>query len=202
MSRTLIVPGYQGSEPGHWQRFWLEDNSASLLVEQESWAHPVLDIWLHNLECELMAHPGAILVAHSLGAVLVANLGGRPAAQHVAGAVLVAPADVEAAQERHPGRIQFGRMPRRRLPFPAIVVASRNDPYMPWITTREYAGIWGAGIVDLGYAGHINVASGFGRWTEGYALASGLDHGGGTVQPEYASSLWRGDTFSRSSIAS
>jgi uncharacterized protein len=102
---------------------------------------------------------------------------------------------VEAAQERHPGRIQFGLMPRRRLPFPSVVVASRNDPYMPWTKTQEHAGIWGVGIIDLGYAGHINVASGFGRWPEGYALASGLDRSGSADQPEYASGLWRGRHF-------
>ena len=26
-------------------------------------------------------------------------------------------------------------------------------------------------LVDAGYVGHINVASGFGRWVEGYELA-------------------------------
>jgi uncharacterized protein len=182
MSRILIIPGYNGSQNGHWQRHWLEDDPFAQLVEQESWTHPVLDIWMRALEYELMASPGAILVAHSLGATLVANLAGRLSAGHVAGAVLVAPADVESAQRRHPGRIEFGGMPRRRLPFPSVVVASRNDPYMLWPKTRDLVAIWGSGIVDLGNAGHINVASGFGRWTEGYALASGLDRNGRVFQ--------------------
>jgi len=43
---------------------------------------------------------------------------------------------------------------------------------MEFDTARAYAGIWGSGLVDLGNAGHINVASGFGRWEDGYALAS------------------------------
>jgi uncharacterized protein len=171
MTRYLIVPGFNGSEAGHWQAHWLEDNDDAMLVEQECWSHPVLWVWLHRLEAELMANPGCVLVGHSLGTVLIAHLAESPAAAHVDGALLVAPADVEAAQERHPGRIEFGRMPRKRLPFPSLVIASRSDPYMPWLKSREYAGIWGAGLHDAGDAGHINVASGHGRWSEAYGMA-------------------------------
>ncbi len=174
MSRILIVPGYNGSDTDHWQRHWLDDDHDALLVEQECWTHPVLWVWLHKLEADLIANPGAVLVGHSLGAVLIAHLANRPAAAHVDGALLVAPADVEAAQERHPGRIDFGKMPRGRLPFPSIVVASQADPYMPWLKTRQYAGIWGSGLIDLGDAGHINVSSGHGRWPEAYDIARSL----------------------------
>ena len=174
MSRTLIVPGYNGSDTDHWQRHWLEDDLDAQMVEQECWTHPVLWVWLHKLEADLMANPGAVLVGHSLGAVLIAHLANSPAAAHVDGALLVAPADVEATEARHPGRIEFGKMPRKRLPFPSVVVASRTDPYMPWLKTREYAGIWGSGLIDLGDAGHINVASGHGRWPEAYDMACGL----------------------------
>lgn len=174
MSKFLIVPGFNGSGPGHWQHHWLQDIDAAELVEQDNWTHPVLAQWLHKLEAELVGNPGAILVGHSLGAILIANLAGRLSAEHVDGAILVAPADVEAAKRRHPGRIDFGAMPRRRLPFPSIVVASQTDPYMPWHKSGEYAGIWGSGLIDLGDAGHINVASGHGRWPEIYNVASSL----------------------------
>jgi uncharacterized protein len=182
MSKILIIPGFDGSETGHWQHHWLEDDASAQLVTQASWTHPVLGFWMLELEYELRANPGAILVAHSLGAILVANLAGRLSAGLVAGAVLVAPADVEAAQRRHTGRIEFGEMPRRRLPFPSVVVASRNDPYMLWPKSRERAALWGSGLVDLGNAGHVNVASGFGRWPEAYALASGLNRNGRVYQ--------------------
>jgi predicted alpha/beta hydrolase family esterase len=33
---------------------------------------------------------------------------------------------------------------------------------------------WGADLVDLGHAGHINVASGFGPWPRGKTLRDGL----------------------------
>ncbi|PWJ83871.1 hypothetical protein C7441_10730 [Pseudaminobacter salicylatoxidans] len=172
MTTTLILPGFNGSGEDHWQRHWLADHDDAVLVGQEHWGEPVLEDWLYNLESELIAHPGAILVAHSLGCILAANLAGRPAAEHVGGAVLVAPCDIDVTNVKHPGLIDFGAMPRRRLPFPSILVASRNDSYMEFDTARQYAGIWGSGLVDLGNAGHINVASGFGRWEDGYALAS------------------------------
>ncbi|WP_141061001.1 alpha/beta hydrolase, partial [Brucella melitensis] len=34
--------------------------------------------------------------------------------------------------------------------------------------------VWGSGFVDLGHAGHINVASGFGHSPDGAILASSL----------------------------
>jgi uncharacterized protein len=182
MSRILIVPGFNGSDVGHWQHHWLQDDPNAALVEQESWGHPVLWHWLHKLEADLIANPHAVLVGHSLGAVLIAHLAGRAAAAHVDGALLVAPSDLEAAQRRHPGRIDFGLMPRRPLPFPSIVVASRDDPYMTWNQSREYAGIWGSGMVDLGNAGHINIASGYGRWEEAYPIAHSLSRNSATLR--------------------
>lgn len=172
MTATLILPGLNGSGETHWQQHWLDDHEDAFLVEQEHWTHPVLEHWLYNLESELVAHPGAVLVAHSLGCILAAKLAGRPSAEHVAGAILVAPSDIGITNEKHPGLIEFGEMPRARLSFPSILVASRTDTYMSFETSREYAELWGSGLVDLGDAGHINVASGFGRWEDGYVLAS------------------------------
>ena len=73
-------------------------------------------------------------------------------------------------------------MPRKQLPFPSIMVASRDDPYMTWNQSREYAGIWGSGIIDLGNAGHINIASGHGRWPDAYRIARSLTRNSETLQ--------------------
>ncbi len=40
MPATLIIPGYKGSEAGHWQRQWLHDDPSALLVERERDEHP------------------------------------------------------------------------------------------------------------------------------------------------------------------
>ncbi|CAN7462110.1 alpha/beta hydrolase [Rhizobium sp. LjRoot30] len=170
MSKTLLVPGLNGSGEGHWQRFWAADHDDTVLLEQDRWEYPVLRDWLSRLEDALLASPGANLVGHSLGSVLIAHLAGRPAARLVKGALLVAPCDVGLTGVLHPGLLRFGEMPQVPLPFPTLVVGSRNDPYMPADALRRYALAWQADVVDLGEAGHINIASGFGRWPAGYEL--------------------------------
>ncbi|WP_294641068.1 alpha/beta hydrolase [uncultured Aureimonas sp.] len=175
MTETLIVPGLNGSPAGHWQHHWLEIDPQATLVEQEDWARPVLTDWLHQLEAALMAsRPGVILVAHSLGCALVAALAGRPAASHVGGALLVAPADVASLSQTVPSAASFAEGAQSRLPFASILVASRNDPYMSFAGAERCAATWGSALYDLGEAGHVNIASGFGPWPDALTLAEGL----------------------------
>jgi len=170
-TETLILPGLNGSPEDHWQRHWARDQSDSRIVEQDNWTCPALDSWLERLESAIEAFPGDVrLVAHSLGCVLAANLANHRLASRVRGALLVAPCDLETTEKLHPCVINFGLMPRARLPFPSLVVGSLNDPYMSVERLRLTARCWGSALIDLGDAGHINIASGFGRWKAGYAL--------------------------------
>jgi hypothetical protein len=171
---TLIIPGFRGSEKGHWQRQWLAEDETARLVEQDDWEHPVLSQWLHVLEAALAETPGAILVAHSLGCVLVTHLASRPSAAHVAGAILVAPADAERMAVQDSKFSSFAPLPRHRLGFPSIVVASRDDPFMSFNKARALAEVWDSGFVDMKNAGHINIESGFGSWPDGYVLADSM----------------------------
>jgi len=172
MSRPiLIVPGLNGSGEGHWQRHWLADHDEAELVEQADWANPQAGRWLHRLEQAVIARPGAVVVAHSLGSILAARLATSSVAPLVGGALLVAPADIERTSTLHARTYEFGTIPTAPLPFPALVVASRDDIYMSLDKARAVAGSWGAPLVDIGHVGHINVASGFGRWAHGYELA-------------------------------
>lgn len=66
-------------------------------------------------------------------------------------------------------------MPEQPLPFPSLIVGSLNDPYMSFDRLRHVSTRWGSRLVDLGHAGHINVASGFGRWQRGYDLLTVLN---------------------------
>jgi predicted alpha/beta hydrolase family esterase len=171
---TLIIPGYRGSDKGHWQRQWLLEDEAARMVQQDDWENPVLSQWLHVLEATLAETPGAVLVAHSLGCVLVTHLASRPSASHVAGALLVAPADAERMAVQDPKFRSFAPLPRQKLGFPSIVVASRDDPYMSFNKAQALSEVWGAGFVDMKSAGHINVESGFGSWPEAHILAGSL----------------------------
>ncbi|BBE73296.1 RBBP9/YdeN family alpha/beta hydrolase [Oharaeibacter diazotrophicus] len=170
----LVVPGYRGSPAGHWQHDWLRRDPRAVLVDQEDFDRPDLALWLERLEMAVRARPGSLIVAHSLGCVLVAHLAARKPDLPVAGALLVAPADVDRLVHRCSDFLGFAPVPRRPLPFPAIVVASRNDPYAAFDRAAGLADAWGAGLVDLGDAGHVNIASGHGHWPEGFVLADGL----------------------------
>ena len=116
-------------------------------------------------EVEAATKP-VVLVAHSLGVAAAIH-----AAPHlgnkVAGAFLVAPPDV-ANPDIQPEHLKtFGPYPREPLPFPSVVVASRNDPFGTYEHAGDMAGAWGSTLLDAGEAGHINMDSGHGPWPEG-----------------------------------
>ncbi len=170
MTPVLVLPGLFGSEDVHWQSAWLRDHPESRLVEQDNWDRPQLNVWLERLEAALEEAGEAYIVAHSLGCVLAASLAGRPSASRVKGALLVAPCDLPATERLHPGQIAFGTMPTARLPFASLLVGSLNDHYMSLDRLTLFARLWGSELRNAGLAGHINVASGYGRWPGGYRL--------------------------------
>ena len=65
-------------------------------------------------------------------------------------------------------------MPLDRLPFPSIVVASTDDPYVTLERARQFAERWGSRLVTVADAGHINGQSGLGDWPAGFALLQEL----------------------------
>ncbi|WEK50115.1 MAG: alpha/beta hydrolase [Candidatus Kaistia colombiensis] len=172
MSR-LIIPGWQGSGAGHWQRHWLDVDADARIVEQDDWHAPKLEAWLARLDAAIRRTRQPVLIAHSLGAVLVAHYARRYPRAPIAGALLVAPADTESLDADHP-IADFAPVPLARLPFPSMLALSRNDPYISVERGRLFAARWGAELVDLGSAGHVNAESGYGRWANGFRLASRL----------------------------
>jgi predicted alpha/beta hydrolase family esterase len=185
MARTLLIPGVNGSGPGHWQRWWLANDPDAHFVRQDDWDRPRLSAWLSVVRKEIAAAPGSLIVAHSLGCLLVPHLRAEDG-RNVGAALLVAPADVEDATWTQPTIAAFGPVPLRELPFPSIVVASRNDPYVSFSRAREFADAWGGQLFDAGYAGHINVQSGHGAWAEGLALGRSLKRAPAAADPASA----------------
>jgi uncharacterized protein len=173
---VLVLPGFHGSGPRHWQSRWEARWPELVRVEQERWDHPRLGDWAATLEREVRAHRRVILVAHSLACALVAHWSRCGAADRVAAALLVAPADVDRPG-RSPELASFAPMPLVRLPFPSWVVASANDPHATLDRARRFAEAWGARFLDAGASGHINVESGHGEWPEGAWLLEQLRHG-------------------------
>lgn len=171
---TLILPGWQGSGPEHWQAHWLNLMDKTMLVRQRDWQHPDLDDWLAAAIEAIKRYPNSILVGHGLGAILITHLASRRADLSIAGALLVAPADVDNRTEQVPEVASFAPIPTGPLGFPAIVVGSRNDPWMPPARARIIARMWEAEYVDAGRAGHINAAADLGAWPEGQRLLARL----------------------------
>ena len=170
----LIIPGLGGSGPDHWQSLWQRDLPGARRVEQANWTQPVLDDWLQALRREVEKTPGAVAVCHSLGCILLAHLLVRYPASPLAAALLVAPADVEAAGPERQAVKGFAPLPLVRLPFPSIVVASSNDPFASADRVAVFAQAWGSTLIEIGACGHINVAAGFGSWPEGRAILDRL----------------------------
>ncbi len=110
---------------------------------------------------------GVVLVGHGSGATTIARLSEAFPHLPVKGALLVAPREYEATSEARGAK---GRMPTFALPYPAICVASRNDPAMSYERARFCARCWDVDLVDLGFAGHIDPANGFGPWPQGRLL--------------------------------
>jgi predicted alpha/beta hydrolase family esterase len=180
MTQFLLLPGWHDSGPGHWQSRWpvLHDGDHFLKVDQDDWAWPKRGDWMMNLDQALLADPAfaskpAILVAHSLGCHLVAAWAAH--SQHtrrVKGAWLVAPPDLDGP-EATPASLApqlhgWCAVVRKRLPFPAMVLASRTDAYAGFARSQALAADWGASLRDLGDAGHVNEVSGHGDWPEGW----------------------------------
>jgi uncharacterized protein len=160
----LVLPGLGNSGPEHWQS-WLETQIDPVVrVEQDDWDQPECAAWIDRAAAAIAAHPGAILVAHSLSCTLVAHLAARGLTDGVAGALLAAPADIESHESTPPEVWNFGPIPLQRFTFRAFVVASRTDPYCPYIRAEALAQAWGAELIDAGDAGHINTSAGFGPW--------------------------------------
>jgi predicted alpha/beta hydrolase family esterase len=138
-------------------------------MELADWLSTSPQEWDQALEHALapMASP-VFVIAHSLGCITVARYAARGGGK-IAGALLVAPGDVEDAPDL-PMLRGFGPIPRERLPFPAIVVASTNDPYLAVDRAGQFARAWGADLRVIGAVGHINSDSDLGEWPEGQVL--------------------------------
>jgi predicted alpha/beta hydrolase family esterase len=171
----LIVPGLGGSGPEHWQTRWEALDLRCTRLEQRDWDEPRCGEWVDALERAVLASRSRVtLIAHSLGCVTVAHWAQRGSFDRVRAALLVAPADVEEGIAVALIPRCFTPIPRTRLPFRSLVVASTNDPFASIERARTLAAAWGAEFEDIGTQGHINADSHLGDWEQGRALLQRL----------------------------
>src|SRR5579871_2558262 len=117
---TLVLPGYLGSGPGHWQTRWEALDPAFVRVPMPDWDHPSRDAWCRTLDATLAAaRAPVVFAAHSLGCLTTAFWASQyaSAAQlaKVAGALLVAVPDPAGAHFPQDAT-GFAAVPLTRLP--------------------------------------------------------------------------------------
>lgn len=163
---VLIVPGKGNSEAAHWQSI-LEASTAGASRVEQCWNVNDISVWAENID-QAVAHLDSppLVVAHSFGCLAAAYAElvlGTP----IGAKLFVAPAD--------PVRFGIDRaLLAQPLLGPGIVVASTNDPWLAFDAALGLARDWGVELINLGNAGHINVASGYGYWPFGEALMETL----------------------------
>ncbi len=173
-SNVLLLPGWENSGPLDWQSLW-EQRHGYPRVEQHDWHRPLRGDWIARLEDVLLTcDEPVVLVAHSLGCILTAAWAAHSKNAHrVKAALLVAPDDVErpGIRERLPS---WSPIALQVLPFPSVLLGSRDDPNCEFERARLFGHAWGSQFMDYGACGHINADSGFASWPEGHVLLQDL----------------------------
>jgi predicted alpha/beta hydrolase family esterase len=106
------------------------------------------------------------IVAHGFGA-LAAVRAAADFTDRIEGAMLVAPFD--------PDNLRLAwLLPEEPLGFPAVIVASSNDPHMRLSKAAFWANFWSCEFINVGRAGGIDPASGYGPWAVGLTIFEDL----------------------------
>jgi len=169
----LLVPGFRGSGPGHWQSWLQEQVPGAERISGIDWDKPVLAWWAERVRDVLARSEQPLrIIAHSFGC-LAAVVAAADRPDQVADLILVAPADpdrfdftgLKPPGTSHDDRFNLSRaLPLRPLQVKGLLVASHNDPWLDFDKATNLARAWGLGLHDLGAAGHINAESGHGPW--------------------------------------
>ncbi len=168
-AEILMVPGNECG-PDHWMTRWERrmPNATRIHVTGQNGGDPVANL---VAQAQATTRP-TIILAHGCGVVHAVRAAAllSPA---VRGAFLVGPVDPERATGPNlcgPG----SPLPIEPLPFPSLVVASRNDPHCSFERAEGFARAWRSLLIDAGEAGHLDADSGRGPWPEGLLLFSRL----------------------------
>jgi uncharacterized protein len=165
----LILPCRDNASPDHWQSHWQNALPHMTRVEQDEWVSPTFAAWAARLDEDVArASRPIVLVAHSLGTSLIMHWAPNADTSRIAGAFMVAPSDRGPPDIWPDAKASgFAPMVLAPLPFPAMVLASRNDPYVAFDRAQVFADAWGATLVDMQQSGHMGNAAALGVWPEG-----------------------------------
>ena len=168
----LFVPGLRDEMPDHWQTLLQAELPKAACVPRMRAAKEKLSCaaWVAMLDRSIARIQGpVILAAHSAGVMIVAHWAAR-IRRPIRGALLATPPDFSSPLPAgYPTKETLRDngwlpLPLEELPFPSVVVASRNDPLARFARVEAFARAWGSRVVDAGRVGHLNPAAGFGPW--------------------------------------
>ncbi len=166
-----IVPGLRDHVDAHWQTLLALD-----LEAQRRKVKTVPPMGRNGLDCATRVAAIERAAQAISGPIVVVAHWAQQTWRKVHGALLATPPDFERPMpEGYPTLDALGAngwlpVPRTALPFPSVVAASRDDPLGSYLRTEQLARDWGSRLVDLGSVGHLNPASGYGRWAKAETL--------------------------------
>jgi predicted alpha/beta hydrolase family esterase len=162
----LLVPAHDDRGPADWMGVWERERANCHRVDLGMWDAPHRNTWVNKLALAIhRAGRQVVLVAEDIGCLAVAwwaeyeEPGGAGAMAGpvagsmtgaVSGAIFVSPPDVDRPGS-DPRLARFGACPRRALPFPSWLVATRGDPPERRRTARQLARDWGAGFEEASF---------------------------------------------------
>ncbi|MEU8773279.1 alpha/beta hydrolase [Streptomyces sp. NPDC048606] len=160
----LTVPGYTGSGPDHWQTH-LENTYADFTrVVQDDWEVVDRGRWVARLDEAVRAVDGDVfLIGHSCGSVTIAQWAATRYDRRVVGALLVAPADVDAPDVM-PAIAPQAPLPTSALPLPTHLVVSDDDPFLSLQRGMALGKRWGSEVEVIPGGVHFATRDGFGPW--------------------------------------
>jgi hypothetical protein len=175
MTNYLIVPGLGNSGPDHWQSYFEQSGDNFYRINQEEWDAPTCNDWVKAIDKAIASYDPStvVLIGHSLGCTAIAHWA-KETGKRIKGALMVAPSDIENPVYTFPAT-GFAPIPTDKIHFPTIVVASTDDPWVSLDRAKLFADNWGGKFINIGDAGHINAAAGYGKWDEGLQILHGLD---------------------------
>jgi uncharacterized protein len=174
MTNYFIIPGLGNSGPEHWQTYFEKSGDHFQRIHQREWETPDCQEWVATIDHAISRFDPEtiVLIGHSLGCVTIAHWAGI-SNKKIKGALLVAPSDIENPVYTFPAT-GFTPMPTVPFNFATIVAASEDDPWVSLDRARYFAQCWGSEFINIGKAGHINVASGYGEWKQGLEMLKQL----------------------------
>jgi uncharacterized protein len=148
----LIIPGFRGSDPEHWQSRWEAKLPSARRVLQEDWERPKLAAWRAHI-VEEVARSGrpVILIAHSLGVLAAVHAAPLFPDGKVKGGFFVAPPSQKILSIFDTVDPAFLTIPKEPLTFPALLIASRNDQYASFEDSEALAKTLGTKLADAGF---------------------------------------------------